>query len=116
MMYFYIFLSDNIPPPSLAPPPKGPCQESQSLYSEPKNLGKILHGHVISTFDVSSQLHCADECLRHDNCIGFNYQYIGQRLWTMRKCELLDKIYDVQPKEGYNYHILNRTEMQEVCL
>ena len=84
-----------------------------SLLPPQTALDRAFEGHVLSRYNVTSQLQCADYCLRHISCVAYSYKE-GTTNHVMRDCELYDTVESVGMRRGFIAHKFDYSHAQKV--
>ncbi|XP_032218832.2 uncharacterized protein LOC116601976 [Nematostella vectensis] len=73
-----------------------------------------LIGEVDFLESVFTELQCADLCLRHRQCIAYNYG--GKAKEDKKTCEVLSHIRSFQKSKDFSYRIFERREAEKFFL
>lgn len=73
-----------------------------------------MDGHVFANYKVITEFQCADYCLRHVQCVAFNYQSDGMS--GEKSCELLSSYGGLVSREGFIFEIYHRKTQTEVSI
>lgn len=90
-------------------------QDYNKDYKPDPGYYVISDGEQIATYRVVSEFQCKDHCLRHHDCIAYNYQWQFNVPPGQRLCELFSSYKPpTSMKDGFNWGSFTREEKLKV--